>query len=185
MVNLEISVRETVREELARAAARLARQRPLHARWAQSVAIRMRTNARAKGGRRLWREIADATRVDRIGEDGASIGVHHPAAHMRHTGGEIRAKNVKALTIPIAPEAEGKRAGEFELGGRDLFVLRSRSSDPSTIGILGFDEGDVFHPLYLLRAKVTHPADPWLPTDDEVAELGLVEATQLLAEAMP
>ena len=156
--------------------------------WAQAVAIKARNAARAKGGRSFWADQARRIRAQRHGLDGAAV-LAGPEGLIHDTGGTIRPKNAKALTIPIAEEAKGKRAREFDLGGRDLFVLKSKSGDPDSIGTLGYSEEDgTFHGLFLLRAKSVIPRDPWFPTDDDIRSIGRVELAGFLrrmAEARP
>jgi hypothetical protein len=98
------------------------------------------------------------------------------AAAQKQYGGTIRAKNARALTIPIAPEAEGKRAAEFAMGGRPLFVIASKGGN----SILGYSAGDQFVPLYVLKRSVTQKADPFFPTDDEIGAIGVSEGLRLL-----
>ena len=91
-------------------------------------------------------------------------------------------RNAKALTIPISDEAKGKRAGEFETGGRQLFVLPRDGGD--TVGILGYSEGDRFHALYALRKRVRQEPDPWWPDAKRVGALGIVEAERFAGGAI-
>jgi hypothetical protein len=148
--------------------------------WGQAIAIEDRKRARAKGGRSFWRDQARRIRAQRHGHDGAAVlvgieGLHH------HEGGDIFPSAAKALTIPIAPEAKGKRAAEFELGGRDLFVLPSHLTD--TIGVLGYAEDDgVFHALFVLRSKVHHDPAPWLVEADQALRIGHAELDRFAAK---
>ncbi len=155
---------------------------PFFARWGQRAAIKTRANARAKGGRRLWGEIARATHLASYSDHHAQVAIDHVAARIRQTGGTIRPRDAKALTIPLTDEAEGKRAGEFELGGQELFILEPQAGDPATVGILGYNDpdDDSFHGLYLLRSRVTHPADPYLPTPLELGQMAIEEGVRLL-----
>lgn len=148
--------------------------------WAQAVAIEDRKRARAKPGRSFWRDQARRVRAERFGSAGAAVyvgieGLHH------HEGGDIFPVASRALTIPVAPEARGKRAAEFELGGRDLFVLPSFLVN--TIGVLGFAEEDgTFHALYVLRSKVHHEPRPWLVDEGEARRIGHAELDRFLAQ---
>jgi hypothetical protein len=173
---LDVKIDSTDAERgLANLAARLKRTRPFIKTWAGRVARLARMNARAKGGRSFWRELADRTAVTMVSDDSAIVYNDHPVAAHKQFGGTIRPKNRRALTIPISDEAKGKTAGEFAAGGRDLFVLPSDKAD--TIGILGYDEPGVgFHPLFVLRTKVTQKPDPWFPTVPEIEGIGIGEA---------
>jgi len=152
--------------------------------WGNAIAREAREAARQKPGRRFWREVARATRVDRAGADGVSIANWHVAGAHKQTGGPIVAKNARALTIPIAEEARGRRAAEFEAGGRELFAIPGRGGD--SVGILGYAEEDGdFHALFALRRRTRPQApDPWWPTDRRMMDLGDVEARRFLETAI-
>jgi len=152
-------------------------------RWGQSTAKTARESARAKGGRRFWSDIARSVQMQSVSDDAVSVHTKHVAAAQKQFGGVIKPKNRKALTIPIADEARGKRASDFERGGRELFVLPSDKAD--TTGVLGYTDGnDMFHALFVLRTKVTQDAEPWWPTDDQVLQLGVTEAARFIQEAL-
>lgn len=148
--------------------------------WAQAIAIEDRKRARAKGGRSFWADQARRIRAQRHGHEGAAVligieGLHH------HEGGDIFPSTAKALTIPITPEARGRRAAEFEQGGRDLFVLPSHLTD--TIGVLGYAEDDgTFHALFVLRSRVHHDPDPWLVEADQALRIGHAELDRFAAK---
>jgi hypothetical protein len=150
--------------------------RTILARWGQAVSIKARGNARAKGGKKFWRQIADSVRLKTLSSESVEVGVWHVAAGHKQTGGPIVAKNVKNLTIPIPGSgAEGKRASEFEQGGRDLFV-------PKGTHVLGYSDGnDQFHALYILtpRTKPQRP-DPFFPDGPAISAIGLYEANRYI-----
>jgi hypothetical protein len=85
--------------------------------WGARVRRQSILNARAKGGRRFWKDIARAINLE------PSAGVitvvcRHVAAAQKQFGGVIEAKGKAAggadyLTIPIADEAEGQTAAKF------------------------------------------------------------------------
>lgn len=155
----------------------LAIPRPFLTVWGQRVAKQARSNARAKGGRHFWQDLARSVRVAAVSADAVSVHTSHVAAAQKQFGGVIEAKNKRALTIPVSDEAKGKRASEFEGGGRDLFVLETDGSNPDTIGLLGYSDDDQFHALFVLRRR-TRPqaADPWWPETADVQAMGLQEA---------
>lgn len=142
--------------------------------FAQAVAIRARAKARARGGRRYWSDVARQIRVEGVGFGSAGVYVPYTAAGMDRPR-TIRPKNARALTIPVSDEARGRRAGEFELGGRRLFVIEPKSGDPATVGILGYSDGDEFHALFALRSKAEQKADPWFPAGPEIEAIGRQE----------
>jgi len=151
--------------------------------WGQSVTTKARKNARAKGGKSFWREVAQATVLESVSDTSAVVANYHVAGGHKQTGGVIRAKNAKALTIPITEEAKRKRAGEFAQGGRKLFVIPSKKGDAATKGILGYSDGEKFYPLFVLRTRVEQAAEPWFPSAAEIANMGVAEGLRLLAKA--
>lgn len=138
--------------------------------WAQAVAKDARSNARAKSkGGSFWHDQADRVRAAKRGTDGAAVMIDYIGKH-KEEGGDIFPTRAKALTIPISEEAEGKRAGEFEMGGRELFTIDS--DNPETTGILGYSENDQFHALYVLRTRVHQDPEPWFPTTSDIRATG-------------
>jgi len=158
----------TIDNELQSKAARLCDTLPLMKSWGQGVARMAKQNARQHPGR-FWREIADSVKLFAVDEYTQIVETDHVAAAQKQFGGDIRPKNKRALTIPVADEAKGKKASDFELGGRPLFVMRSaRVKDQDTVGVLGYSAGGEFHPLFVLRTKVHQEPEPWWPTEAEV-----------------
>jgi len=90
-----------------------------------------------------------------------TVGTNLVYAAILHFGGTIRPKRAKALTIPIAPEARGKRARDFE----NTFVLR-RGDDAPGEGLImqKLGEGRV-RPLFALRTSVTIEPRPYMGWD--------------------
>lgn len=156
-----------------------------HKRWGVRVRDHARRNARGKGGRRFWRQIADSVRLGEVDARGAVVYSDHVAAGQKERGGVIRARNAGALTIPIAREAYGKRAGEFELGGRELFTITSGKGNT----LLGYrDESaakktKAFRPLYLLKKSVSQRPEPFFPFPRQIADHGIDEGLRLLDKA--
>jgi len=173
--------------DIVATAARLGDVRVPMLRWAQRTAIRARENARAKPGRRFWRDIARSVSVASIGTDAMSVHSAHVAAAQKQFGGVIESRpGGPPLTIPIATEARGRRASEFEGGGRDLFTLPSKSGGADAIGILGYsDGGGEFHALFALRRRTRRQdAKPWWPTQAETIDYGRDEFARYLSEVL-
>lgn len=184
MFTADINVRD-FDEALGRFIERLKDPRPFLMVWGQRTAKKGRTNARAKGGRHFWQDMARSVQVAAVSANTVSVHTKHVAAAQKQFGGVIEAKNAKALTIPIADEAKGKRASEFESGGRDLFVLETDRSDPDRIGLLGYSEDDEFQALFVLRRRTRRQAaDPWWLETAEVGVMGLEEAAYFVQGAM-
>ena len=149
--------------------------------WANSVAMEARRNARAKGGRRYWQDLARSLQVRNISKETIDIGTNQKGATLKQFGGEIRPDKAKALTIPISPEAKGRTAYEIERTGKKLFVISQKTGDPGTVGVLGYarksKSGDSdFRPLFVLRTRVFQDADPWFPSTIQVMRLAQREA---------
>lgn len=150
--------------------------------WANSAAIEARGNARAKGGRRYWKDLARSVQVRRFSETAVSVSSSQTGAGLKQFGGTVRPVHAKALTIPIVPEAKGRTAYEFERPDRPLFVVSGKTGDPGTVGVLGYAketrEKDVtaFHPLFVLRNYAKMKPEPWFPTENRIAELAVREA---------
>ncbi len=142
--------------------------------WANSAAMEARATARGKGGRRWWRDLARSVQVRSTGSDSAEVSSNQPGAVIKQYGGVIRPVNARSLTIPIAPEAEGKRAYEMERPDRPLFRLAGTR-------LLGYGtKGGGFKALYVLASKSVQRPDPWFPDDNRVLWLGEREAMEIL-----
>jgi hypothetical protein len=146
-------------------------------RWGNAVAKEARDNARAKGGKSFWRQIAAATRVAQVDDQTVSVANWHIAGAQKQYGGTITAKNAKALTIPITDEAKRKRASEFTAGGRVLFV-------PKGTSVLGYADDTGFHALFVLRKSVTQKPEPWFPDAARVTILGDIECNRYVQELL-
>jgi len=83
-----------------------------------------------------------------------TITVKQLGIRQRYYGGVITPKKAKRLTIPLRPEARGKRASEF----RNLYI-RGKA--------LGRDVGGSFQALYALVARVNQKADKTVLPDNE------------------
>lgn len=75
----------------------------------------------------------------------------------------VTAVNAKMLTIPVAAESYGKRAGEFS----DLFVYQSKGG--SGPAFLARREGKTMKFLFLLKRSVVLPQDRGLlPSEEDI-----------------
>lgn len=148
---------------------------PFFKTWSTVVVNRARSNARAKGGRRLWRRIADYTKVTKCSQHGAVIEcLSYIGAHKEH-GGPIRVKNKSSLTIPISELAYGKTAEEVEMSGIKLF-RPGRAGAKRNILAYSNPDGKLV-PVFVL-CKRTRPqrADKWWPEQHWVLRQGVREA---------
>jgi len=168
-------ITNTADREIARIVSVLKRPGAFFKSWGNAVTKEAKRSAIAKGGKSFWRGVADATRLAKSDDTGAVVECDHPAGAFKETGGVIRPKYKKALTIPISDEAKRKTYADFVRGGRSLFTVRGKT--PDTVGITGYVDGnDKFHPLFALRTKVTQKPDPWFPPDETIGRIGLKEA---------
>lgn len=83
----------------------------------------------------------------------------------------------KFLTIPVAREAYGKRAGEFD----DLFFLRA---GPRKTPLLARDTGRGFQTMYFLTPKAEIPEDKNLIPFDDLAEEARDSAEAFIDESI-
>ena len=151
--------------------------------WGTRVKQKAQTTALGKGGRSFWRSIARATNLSEVRQDVVEVATDHVAAMQKQHGGPIVAKGksgggADALTIPIAEEARWRRVAEFTLAHR-LFAI---GKDLPERGVLGFDEGGDFVPLYALRRRTaSQAADPFFPDEGEVLDMGISVVKKLVA----
>lgn len=120
-----------------------------------------RTRPNKLGGKRtnFWNQLAQSVNMPFLSDRGVTISISDPRASHKHKGGTITAKNAKMLTIPVAPEAHGRRASvlEAELGIK-LFLLGREGSAPVLAGQVG--EGQGLKVYYALKRSVTQGPDP-------------------------
>lgn len=145
--------------------------------WANSAAMEARESARKKGGRRWWRDLARSVQVRSVGPESAEVSSNQVGAVIKQYGGVIRPVRARVLTIPIAPEAKGKRAYEMDRPDRPLFRLAGTR-------LLGYSTGrgknQRFKALYVLAPKAVQKPDPWFPDNARVMSLGEREAMSIL-----
>jgi phage gpG-like protein len=96
------------------------------------------------------------------------VGTRDIRAAMLQYGGTVRPKSAKALTIPVSPEAYGKRARDFS----NLVLIKPRMKDPESIGLLvrkkGRGKKETTEALFVLRRSAKIEARPflaWKPQD--------------------
>lgn len=111
----------------------------------------------------FWAEVRDATGNPVMESDGVSVSVNHLAFAQKVFGGTISAKNGKWLTIPIDPQAHGRRVAVYEEEtGNKLFRPLGRRLLMAAI------DGAVV-PVYALATSVVQEADPQaLPSEEEI-----------------
>ena len=118
-------------------------------------------------------------------KDGATIGNDASYYAFKVTGGTITPKRAQKLTIPLVPEAVGRRAADYEIfTGRKLFIPKGHNA---LFELIDKATGEV-RPVYALRDIVTH--QPWpgaVPPDDVIGDAYLAkwldEATAIVEAA--
>lgn len=100
----------------------------------------------------------------------ALIGSNVIYAAIQEFGGVITPVYKKALTIPISPEAYGKRAGDFD----NLFMLERDGKPP----LLVRKNGDEIEPMFVLLKKVEIPKQPYLRPALEMKKKEVIKILQ-------
>ena len=102
----------------------------------------------------------------RVTPDGAEVRVEHEGLAQRYFGGRIVPRTKRALTIPIDPRADGRRAGEFP----DLFLWKDPDTGKAFLARgTGRGANQGFSLYYALVASVDQAPDPSvLPTADRL-----------------
>lgn len=151
--------------------------------WGIKVVEKLRSNARAKGGRRLWKQIADSVRLDNVSQRGAdvdAVGLWGRIGIHKEKGGSIRVRKKNFLTIPIDRLAEGKTAEEFAADNHVRLFRPGGSNSKSRI--LAYNDNGVLHPVFAL-CRITRPQKQyrWYPPTQWVLQTG-IEVTKKMLE---
>ncbi len=125
------------------------------------------------GGRRthFWQDIRKSTQVGEVTDRYGFVVIGDPRFAQKLFGGTIVAKEKEALTIPVAPEAYGRRAEtlERELGIK-LFVVSREFGN----GLLAAAFGNEIKVFYVLKKSVDQDADPEaLPPRQELEDAAI------------
>lgn len=112
---------------------------------------------------------------------GAVISNPDEDGSLRHKirGGTITAKNAGALTIPLVPEAHGRRAADYRSEIGELFTIPNKSALFEAV------EGGGVRAVYALRQSITQ--DPWpdaIPAGEELAAAYSVKFMDVLAASL-
>lgn len=126
---------------------------------------RRRPNKLGGDRQHFWRAVADSVNQPVIDAGGRRIviGIAHDAIAQKVHGGTITAKRVRALTIPVSPEAYGRTTRTFEHEtGKKLFRITVGRGDSKLVGLLASRQAgsDVAEIHYLLRRSVFQAPDP-------------------------
>jgi hypothetical protein len=130
------------------------------------------------GGRRtnFWDQVGRSVSLPVPIQSGARITISDPRIKQKIQGGTISAKRVKFLTIPVHPEAHGRRASSLERAlGIALFVLITGGGNAM---LAGRHNGQLTMYYALKRSVNQAPTRGALPTDDQIgkaAETGFLD----------
>ncbi len=138
------------------------------------------------GGTRtyFWNQIARSVNQPVIdaGESTVRVQVSDPRFAQKLFGGTIRAKQAKALTIPLTPEAYGRTAATFEHEtGKRLFLVK-KGDVAEGLGYLAINEGGKITAEYALRTSVFQDPDPTALPDMDVVKDQVLAAGQDFVE---
>lgn len=100
----------------------------------------------------------------------AFIGSNMVYAAMIEFGGPITPVYAKALTVPVHPEAYGKKASDFS----NLFMLKREGKPP----LLARKNGESIEALYVLLKKVEIPKQPYLRPALEMQRKNVIQILQ-------
>lgn len=112
---------------------------------------------------------------------GAVISNPDEDGSLRHKigGGTITAKNAGALTIPLVPEAHGRRAADYQSEIGELFTIPNKSALFEAV------EGGGVRAVYALCKSVTHA--PWpdaIPAGEDLTFAYSVKLRDVLAASL-
>lgn len=112
------------------------------------------------GGKRthFWLAVGRGVQNPRdMGPDSYGVVINHPHYRQKFYGGPIKAKRAKMLTIPVVPEAHGRRASTYEAEtGRSLFIIRTGAGK---VGLFEAAENGGIRMVYFLTPSVNQK--PW------------------------
>lgn len=183
MIAIEINVKQDLRGRLSRLSAAIepARLAAVAGRTGRNV-VRSHLFAlnasrpNQLGGKRtnFYTGAGRATQFTVQG-DTAVISINQVGIRQRFYGGTIRPKTRKYLTIPVHPDAHGKRASEF----KGLIVIFGQEGQPVALarprfrprkrGFVGPPVAEIGDVLFRLVRKVTQKPDPAvLPLPDQL-----------------
>ena len=126
----------------------------------------------------FWGKMAESTVVpdELLSDRQASVVIGDPRFGQKYFGGQIVAKNVSSLTIPLNAEAYGRRASvlEQELGVK-LFVVKDKKAGKAFLGAKINDQVTLF---YLLTPSVNQQPDPKALPDPSVMDRAVSEGAE-------
>lgn len=140
--------------------------------------------ANALGGRRThwWARVAQSTQIASVTDQQAVVSISEPGIGMKVTGGVIRPVEAKALTIPLHPEAYGRRAKTVEMvTGLPLWRYRPKKGGPTFLAQTLND--DQIRIMYVLKSMARVKADPNALPDQATMDRNAAQAAEAQLKA--
>jgi hypothetical protein len=192
MVVIQIDSGE-LRNQLSDLGRLLGKPRPIYAAAAGSVRRRLQRHFTQKnktrnrlGGRRtnFWSQVRASTQVGQVTDSFSEVVIGDFRFAQKLFGGPIVPKDAKALTVPVHPEAHGRRASTLEHAlGIKLFVLGARGQGNGAWLAAATASGLTVY--YALKQRVVQEADPTaLPPRHEIEEAAVEGAQSRLTAAV-
>jgi hypothetical protein len=125
-----------------------------------------------------WRSVAESWFVGKVTGSGAQISSGALGLAHKVTGGTIKAKRKKFLTIPIVPEAHGRRAKEYARAYKPLFAAKGFLMEAT-------DDPEKPRAVYALKKSVTQK--PWpnaLPPESTYINAFIGDAVEHILQTM-
>ena len=181
MIRVTVTLDGAAAARLAWIAAQIARPEALYRAAGRAVANRLRRHFRELDGQRanrlggkrqhFWLQVRTATQDPEVEPGGATVTIAHLAFAQKLYGGTIVAKRARALTIPLHPDAYGRRASVFEQEqGVQLFRPKGKR-------VLMADlDGTGAVPIYVLAKAITQAPDPEALPDRSELEAEVLRA---------
>lgn len=138
----------------------------------------------ALGGRRThwWARVAQSTQIASVTDQQAVVSISEPGLGLKVTGGVIRPVEAKALTIPLHPEAHGRRARTVELAtGMPLWRYRPKKGGPTFLAQTLND--DQIRIMYVLKSVARVKADPYALPDQGMMDRNAAQAAEAQLKA--
>lgn len=180
---------------LVRITGQLQSRRSLHAALGNRLADALQDHFRARNAEpnrmqapktNYWNQLAEATQVTSVTDEQAVVSIADARFRIQLFGGTIRPTGGRRfLTIPLVPQARGRRVAEYEKAtGHKLFRLPNtgvlvertdmngspdRFAARRTTGVIrgktgfrtiGIGGGSLLRTVYALKTSVTVPRDP-------------------------
>jgi hypothetical protein len=144
----------------------------------QHFAVRDRSPNKLGGKRtHFWAEVAKATQVTSVEDRQAVVTIGDRRFSLHFHGGTVLPKAARSLTIPIHPEAYGKRAGEVQMAtGMKVWIFRPKGRLQAFLARSTGD--DRIRLLYVLKSSAHVPADPAALPPREAMEAAALAAAE-------